>query len=213
MHLETARELLEDMRDCAKRADVLKYMFIGFGTMLGAVRDGGLIPYDDDMDICFLPMPAQKKEDYLKICQDKGLMDGWPNPSARMSSKPNGELLWFSLQKTKKSAKSCNWFFLEWDNCLWHTKGKIWVSDEHFDKRLKYSMNDEAIMLGAPSDFFHPIALMMFENNVWSVPSKAGTLCDEYYPDWAQPKEGGASAQNRIVSVGSWSDKTTWKYL
>ncbi len=58
--LET--EILEDFHEVCKRNN-LKYS-IAFGTLLGAVRHGGFIPWDDDIDII---MPRPDYEKFIEI--------------------------------------------------------------------------------------------------------------------------------------------------
>lgn len=54
-------EILEDIDKVCKKHN-LQY-FAEWGTLLGAIRHGGFIPWDDDMDICM------KREDYNKFSQ------------------------------------------------------------------------------------------------------------------------------------------------
>lgn len=66
----------------------IKY-YAAYGTLIGAVRDKGLIPWDDDIDVWMLP------EDYEKFCSYRGKIDGHYDI---MDSRDDGYWL-FSLAK------------------------------------------------------------------------------------------------------------------
>ena len=57
-------ELLRELDRVCKKLD-LKY-FLDSGTLLGAIRDGHFIPWDDDIDVIML------REDYNKLVEDAG---------------------------------------------------------------------------------------------------------------------------------------------
>ncbi len=63
-------EVLEEIKSVCKALDIT--FWADWGTMLGAVRHQGFIPWDDDMDICMM------RKDYIRFLQEApALLDAW----------------------------------------------------------------------------------------------------------------------------------------
>ena len=54
-------EVLNEVDKICRQYDI-KY-FADWGTLLGAIRHKGFVPWDDDMDI------TMKRQDYIRFCQ------------------------------------------------------------------------------------------------------------------------------------------------
>ncbi|CAB3998836.1 Hypothetical predicted protein [Paramuricea clavata] len=57
---ERLQKILHEWENIAKRRDITQY-FICFGSFLGSVRNGDMVPYDSDMDVCMF------RHDYHKL--------------------------------------------------------------------------------------------------------------------------------------------------
>ncbi len=212
MNLESSIDILKSLKECAISAKIQDKMFLGFGTLLGAIRERSIIEHDTDLDVCFLPLTPSEKERYYAKCNSQGLLDGWPDPSVRIASKPTGEILWFSAKKSEKATKCCNWFFEEWAGNMWHTKGKLWTSEYHFDRK-KYDLSDDAVMKGAPANLFKKLTEVDCFAGKFNYPLNSGELLDFWYPHWIEPRYAEESTFAKIARVGKWYDKNTWSLI
>ena len=203
-------DLLKTAKECAEKAGIAHRMFLSFGTMLGAIREHAFITHDTDADLGFLPVNKEQKELYYRECGKAGLLE-WVHPLDRVSRTCTGdELLWFSIKND--FGKSCNWFFFQWNNYLWHSKGTKWLIKFH-EKEYPRDVRTTAIMLGAPVKYFNELVEIDFEGERFNIPLDAGSLCDFWYNGWIFPRKGGSSERKIVGSFINWEDKSTWEIL
>jgi len=206
MNLESSRNLLKELYECAKDAGISEKVFISFGTLLGAVREKGLIEHDTDLDVCILPISTEEKQLYYNICKERGLMDGWKHPSSRIGKSTHGEIFWFSAKKSRPETKCCNWFMFKWNKLMWHTKGPL---------SQRYSMVTDVPVArwfakGAKAEYFKELVPIKFLDIDVNVPKMTGSLLDFWYPNWLIPVYEGASCNDIIGSIKYIGKKLDW---
>jgi lipopolysaccharide cholinephosphotransferase len=87
------KTLLEMMKEIDEifRGNNIQY-FIGWGTLLGAVRHGGFIPWDDDLDICVFDEEYEKAISLLRDLLPK---------SRIVHDKLNDDIYWCDFSKIR----------------------------------------------------------------------------------------------------------------
>jgi hypothetical protein len=108
--------------------------------------------------------------------------------------------------------KCCHWFFYEWENVMWHSKGKNWLSELKFPSRkYPHSQEDAGLALGLPSSCLPQgqVFETKFEDGLYNIPVHFGKCLDVWYPLWNKPA-GGSSKKQYVMRAGDWNDKKTW---
>lgn len=200
------------LKSASEKAGIADKMIISFGTLLGAIRDRGIIPHDTDMDVCFLPLTIKEKENYYQICHKRGLFNGWnklikrtsggfekTDRISRVDNSDESEITWFSTKIDEEETKCCNWFLTEWNNIIWHHKGLFWQKQ------------GRPYLKGAPKECFEDIQKIEFLGEEFNSPIKAGSILDFWYPNWMVPKYEGESCHDIICTYDNYFDKKTWR--
>ncbi len=130
----------------------LRY-FVAYGTLIGAVRHHGLIPWDDDIDVLMLP------DDYNKFCSYKGKVGG--HYDIVDSRDENYWLL--TLAK-----------FVDMNTTLWEMEEYPCVTGVYIDVFPLYENNyDQAVKLKAQYEKFSILlrrTMMHYSlNKIWSL--------------------------------------------
>lgn len=219
MNIPAAEAQLCKILDCAETAKIAEHMFLGFGTMLGIIREGGLIKSDNDTDVCIFGdrINAVQEALFYNFLEVEGLFHARRQEARREDT---GRLLWISLKEDKKGTKSCIWFWYPWQKHYWHSKGRDWVRDAKFPvSKFQYNPDSEALMKGIPAKFVEkttPVEELLgfkYLGRDFRVPRDYGSCLDIYYPGWLQEKPGETSERRIVAEVPKWADQSTWRVI
>jgi hypothetical protein len=216
-------ELIRLMYECAERAGMRHALFLGFGTLLGYVKFGDVIPYDNDLDMCVaseLTNPEnirQFVEEIKKPFQigKQRFPHGLGENMFRFSNNrpDHGYPVWLSVGHRSimrdNGVKSCIWIMFEHSSHIFHSKGDRWVTNAKFPG-FQIRNNDVALGLGQPKWTLNNFVEIDFHGVKVNAPIKAGSCCDWWYDGFSYFGDG-ASAHKRILAIQDWNNKSTWR--
>lgn len=225
-----AQRLLEALYRTAGQAGLADRLWLGFGGLLGLVREGDWIPHDNDIDMCVMPgTDGAAEKAWIERLRERGSYaphsddaDHWRTLYERRKRGPvtrrdSGVPLWTSLgpldPESEHGVKSCVWFYLKHGGYYWHSKGGLWVNRRKFNmEECQYESTDEAICLGMPERLLSDgLETVTYHGVQIRIPKLAGSCCDWWYPGWPVPRAGGSSAKRVVMAVGAWDKPRTWR--
>lgn len=204
----TAIKIVSQLVECGKLAGIHHAQFIGYGTMLGHIREGGPIGHDSDTDMCILSdkITAEQEMRYYDEINKMGLFGARRKTKKRLDT---NRYLWISVRESKKKCKSCNWFQQKIEGYYYHSKGDAWI--KKLGPRLKPPVESgEAIMKGVRAELMEDLIPIDFCGVQTNIPRRYGELLDVWYPDWAVPRKGGASKEEIVLIVDKWREPEKW---
>lgn len=205
--------------EIANKAGIGHATFLNFGTLLGCIREGKLIEYDDDTDIGIRSdwITRQQEVAFYDMLEKEGMFECRRRKQTREDIQ---RFLWMSLKFDIESNKSCIWFMFPWKGYLYHCKGRRWLRKiglkpevmRALPNRGQHLADYETIMKGNSLRCFDDMISVKFYGMRMNIPCGYGTLLDEYYPNWGIPGRGSSSRYN-IVLIKNWKDENSWMVI
>ncbi len=213
MNVDAAVRQMPRIKYCAEKAGIGHALFIGYGTLLGAIRENGLIGHDSDTDFCIRSDLVTKVQEqkFYEILDAEGMFEYRRRRKIRPDT---GRYLWMSLKSELGGCKSCIWFQWPWNGYYWHTKGNRWVTKIGRKRKLDIDFkNTAAITKGVPIGYLSKLSTKKLYGERYNIPYMYGSCLSYWYGDFMTPREGGASSCEMLTIIGKWSDESTWKML
>lgn len=155
------------------------HYFLDAGTLLGVIRDGALIPWDDDLDIGIPLSEVEKVTELLQANLDslKQLTDKYWTLTKVFSNTEYGVIKSGYLRSLKLSCEQENVLFPMVDLFVKYPNGKV----------ADYALASRGISM--PIEHFVSTEVKKFNGVNMKVPASPELYLERYYGDWKKPKK------------------------
>lgn len=200
----SAERQLSRMVQCARQAGIYDSMFLAFGSLLGYVRENGIIIHDHDMDVGIIrsQITQEQEREYHRLIRQPcpefpGQSRGITEFRDEFAYRPDDHrFFWHTLRSRPhgEGRSCCHWYFFTHAGDAWHAKGP------------------QAKVKGCPAHYIVQGPVVRFLGVEIHVPLYSGALLDWWYPGhWMVPQSGGNSSGRVEMVVPDWYDQGKWR--
>lgn len=183
----------EFARECLVYFSELMYKngitgFLDYGALLGLVRDGDIITWDDDIDFSVFDTDTAKLKNLFLLHKDQFPGNEYLDWTCKVSEDKDGNVWYFSLNFKNKTE-------------IVYKEFEVAVTVRKFYQGHAIKMRND--YQSAPEEFFRKHEFRTYRNSEIVVPYKHIDYLDFYYKNWQTPEKLTFGAKYGVSYHGS----------